>query len=114
MKFHGNVGFIQSVNEGHSVYRAHLVEKPYFGDVLRYNKRYDPGQQVNEEISINNQISIVADQFAYDNFGCMRYVVWKGQKWKITGADIDYPRIVLTIGGLYNVNGNREGSTTHP
>ena len=111
MKFHGNVGFIQTTNEGHSVHKANLVEKPYFGDVLKYHKQYDAGQQEHDEITINNQISIVANAFAYQNIGFMRYVVWNGQKWKITSADLDYPRIVLTIGGLYNVAGNREGST---
>lgn len=112
MKFHGNVGFLQTVDDGHSVYKPQLTEKPYYGDVLRYTKRYEPGQQVNDDLKINNQISIVADQFAYENFGFMRYVVWMGQKWKIESAEIEYPRIILTIGGLYNVSGNREESTT--
>lgn len=111
MKFHGNIGFIQTTDAGHSVYKANLVEKPYFGDVLKYSKRYDAGQQVHDELTINNQISIVADVFAYQNIGYMRYVVWNGQKWAIISAELDYPRILLTIGGLYNVTGNREGST---
>ena len=108
MKFHGNVGFFVSVDIGHHVYKQQFVEKPYYGDVLRDTKRYEPGQKINDDLTINNQISIVADQFAYDNFGCMRYVIWRGQKWKITEAGIDYPRIILSIGGLYNVSGNTE------
>lgn len=110
MKFHGNIGFLRMADKGHSVYEAALVEKPYYGDVLRYSKRYEPGQQVHEDLTINNQISIVADQFAYENIGFMRYVIWMGQKWKITNADIDRPRITLSIGGLYNVTGHSEGS----
>ena len=112
MKFHGNIGFLQQVDNGHSVYKAQLVEKPYYGDVLKNSKRYENGSQVHDDLVINNQISIVADRFAYENFGSMRYVIWMGQKWKITSADIDYPRIILSIGGLYNVTGTSEGSQT--
>lgn len=110
MKFHGNIGFIRSVDTGHSVYKPQLTEKPYYGDVLKNIRRYDSGQQVNDEVKITNQISIVADRFAYENFGYMRYIVWMGQKWKIESATIDYPEINITIGGLYNATGNGEES----
>lgn len=110
MKYHGNIGFIRSVDTGHSVYKPQLTEKPYYGDVLRNNRRYDNGQQVNDEVKVNNQISIVADQFAYENIGYMRYITWMGQKWKVDSADIEYPRINITMGGLYNVTGHREES----
>lgn len=110
MKFHGKVGFIQSVHKGHSVYAPEFVEKPYFGDVLKYNNRYETDQKVNEDIRIDNQISIVADFFAYKNFGCMRYVLWNDQKLKILSAQVDYPRIVITVGGPFNVEGSRKGS----
>lgn len=110
MKFHGNVGFLRMADKGHSVYEAALVEKPYYGDVLKYSKRYENGSQVHDDLVINNQISIVADRFAYENYGSMRYVIWNSQKWKITAAEIDYPRIILSLGGLYNVSGTSEGS----
>ena len=59
-------------------------------------------QSTNDNLNINRQISIVADQFAYDNIGFIRYAEFMGSKWKVTSAEPQQPRIVLTLGGVYN------------
>ena len=58
--------------------------------------------QLNDNINIANEISIVADPYANGNFYAMRYVVFMGAKWKITNVRVAYPRLILTIGGIYN------------
>ena len=57
---------------------------------------------INDDININNSISIVADPYAYENFHNMRYAILEGVKWKITNVEINRPRLILTIGGVYN------------
>jgi hypothetical protein len=32
----------------------------------------------------------------------MRYVEWMNARWKITSIDVKRPRVILTIGGVYN------------
>ena len=101
-KFYGNVGYVKSVETDPGIWSEQPIEHPHFGDVIRNTSRYQPSGGVNDDININNSISIIADPFASENFQHMRYVVFMGTKWKITNAEVQYPRIILTLGGVYN------------
>ena len=81
-----------------------IVEKKYYGDILRKTFKSQQSGQVLDDINISNEISIIADAFAYENFQSMRYITFMKCKWKITNAEIQYPRLILTVGGLYNEN----------
>ena len=105
-RFSGTVGFLKTEEtdpENHpSVYKEILVEKRYYGDVLSNSRRWDQNGNLNDNLVINNRISIVADRFATENLGAMRCVRWHGDTWKITNAELQYPRVILTIGGQYH------------
>ena len=101
-RFHGNVGFVKFKEVTPGVDIEDPVEREYFGDVTRISKRWESAQQVNPNLTVNNQISIVADQYARDNLFAIRYVSWMGANWQVTTAEVSYPRINLTIGGVYN------------
>lgn len=101
-KFYGNVGYIETVEVEPGCWEEQTIERPYYGDLIRNTSRYQSSGGVNDNISINNNISIVADPYANENFQHMRYVVFMGTKWKITNVEIQYPRIILTLGGVYN------------
>lgn len=101
-KFYGNVGFVKTVETEPGIWEERVTENPYSGDLIRNTSRFQPSGGVNDNISIANNISIVADPYADENFQYMRYVVFMGAKWKITNAEIQYPRIILTLGGVYN------------
>lgn len=105
-RFHGKVGFLTTAEydpEFHpGVWKEITVERTYYGDVYHNSRRWDQNGNVNETLVINNRISIVADNYAYENLGAMRYVEMKGVLWKITNVEIQRPRLILTIGGIYN------------
>lgn len=101
-KFYGAVGYAQTVETSPGVWQPVITERDYFGDIVRNMRRYEASGQVNDDLNIANEISIVADPFACQNFQCMRYVEFMGAKWKILSAEIQHPRIILTIGGVYN------------
>lgn len=101
-KFSGMVGYIESVETKPGIWEDVVTEKKYNGDVIRNMSRMQPTDNTNDNIVINNNISIVADPFAYKNFQHMRYVIFMGNKWKISNLEIIHPRIVLSLGGLYN------------
>lgn len=101
-KFYGLIGYEVTVETEPGIYEETIIENEYYGDIIRNSRRLDQAAQVNDNINISNQISIVADPFANDNFHAMRYIKFMGTKWKITDVEVQYPRLILSIGGLYN------------
>lgn len=103
MKFCGKIGYLITEETKPSIWTEVIKEQTYFGDITNNNSRWQPSSYVNDDISLDLRISIMADAFALDNYMHMRYVEYMGSKWKITGIVPNYPRIDLTIGGVYNV-----------
>lgn len=105
-KFYGLIGYADSVKTAPGVYEEKIVEYPYSGDLIRNTRQLQSAETLNDNINVANEISIVADPFARENFHRMRYVVFMGAKWKISKVEVGYPRLILTIGGLYNESEN--------
>lgn len=102
-KFYGKIGYAKTVQNAPGVWDETIIEKEYYGDLIRNTSRYQQtSSTTNDDINISNNISIVADPYASENFQHMRYVEFMGAKWKISNVEIQYPRIILSIGGLYN------------
>ena len=101
-KFYGPIGYAESVETSPGVHVDKITERYYCGDVNRNTRRLQSTDKVNDDINISNEISILADPFANGNFHAMRYVGFMGTKWKITNVEVQYPRLILTIGGVYN------------
>lgn len=101
-KYYGSVGYAKTQETNPGVWTEEITERDYYGDVLQFGSRWESGGKVNDDINVTNKISIVADPFAYENFSAIRYVSWMGTKWKVSSIEIQFPRLVLTIGGVYN------------
>ena len=102
-KYYGNIGYAETVETSPGVHTEVITEHAYFGDVFRNNRNLQSSGGINDNIDISNEISIVADPFAYQNFHSMRYAEFMGTRWKITKVDAQqYPRLVLSLGGVYN------------
>lgn len=104
MRFFGQVGFARSVEEpeGSGIWVDKVYERDYYGDVNRIMRRWENSQQINDDININNEISIVSDPFITQNIPWIKYVKWNGAAWKVTNVDVQYPRLILSVGGVYN------------
>ena len=103
-KFFGKIGYAETVETTPGVWEEKIAEREYFGDLIRNTRSLQSGEQLNDNINISNEISIVADPFAYENFHSMRYVEFMNAKWKISSVEVQYPRLILSVGGLYNGN----------
>lgn len=101
-KFYGAIGFVQQVETSRGVWEDSVVERNYAGDILQNNRRIDTTETLSNNLSLNVRISIVADDFALQNVPYIRYVRWNHNPFMVTTADYQYPRIILTLGGLYN------------
>lgn len=103
MKYYGKVGYATFAETSPGVWKESVTERTYCGDVTRKSFRWqNNSNKLNDDIEINNVISIVADPYAFEHLGDIRYVTWMNSKWKVLSVDLQHPRINLTIGGVYN------------
>lgn len=101
-KWFGKVGYANTSEVRPGVWKDIITEREYFGDVIRNSKQIENSGEVIDNIAVTVSISIVADPFAYENFHTIKYVEYMGSKWKVKTVDPQYPRLVLSLGGLYN------------
>ena len=103
-KFYGQIGFVKTIEspEDSGIWVDKHIERNYYGDINRIVRRWDSAQQLNDDITVNNEISIVSDPFANENIPWIKYVVWNGAKWKVSSIEVQYPRLVLSVEGVYN------------
>ena len=100
-KWYGKIGYADFVEVELGVHQEDITERAYYGDVIRNTRMIQGASEINDNVNIGNQISIVADPYATDHIYDMRYVEYLGSKWKVTNVDVQYPRLILSLGGLY-------------
>lgn len=101
-KFFGKVGFAIGQETSPGVWTDQIKERSYRGDITKMARRLDGSEYLNDNITVNNSISIVADGFANENFFAIRYVQWAGTRWKVSNVEVQRPRLILTLGEVYN------------
>lgn len=103
MKFSGIIGFQENEEEVKpGVWKPKIVERSYLGEVLRNNRRFVYSDKQNPNLTTTNQISILSDLYARQNWQSILYVIWNGIKWQVSNVDISYPRLTLDLGGVYS------------
>lgn len=102
MKFSGNVGFVRTEETAPSVWTPVDTPRHYYGDVTKNRRRIDGNKEVIGSITLSNNISIIADKYMRDNWSFIKYVEWNGVKWTVSDIEIAYPRLILSIGDVYN------------
>lgn len=101
-KWFGKIGYAVTSETRPGIWEEVIVERKYYGDMTRNSRRLQAASQVNDDININNELSIISDPYAMNSFHAMRYAEFMGTKWKITNVEVQYPRLILSLGGLYN------------
>ena len=101
-KFYGPVGYVETVETAPGVWREQITEHNHYGDVIRYIRRSQSADKLTDDVVIDNEISIVVDPYAMNNLQRIRYVEFMGAKWEVSNVNIRYPRLILTLGGVYN------------
>lgn len=101
-RFFGRVGYGESIEESPGVWEDHIVERSYAGDILQNIRNRRTDEKVNSDLSVSNQISIVADAYANEHFFAIRYVEWAGALWTVDNVEVQRPRLILRLGEVYN------------
>ena|ERR1700741_667106 len=111
-KFYGEIGYAESEETAPGVWQDVITEIKYYGDVIRNTRRLQEGEKVNNDLSVSNSISIVADAYANEHFFAIRYIKWAGTLWTVTDVEVQSPRLLLRLGGVYN--GPKAGTSESP
>jgi hypothetical protein len=101
-RFSGKVGYGETVETAPGVHEDVITEFTYFGEVVRNSLKFREGESVNNDLSVSNSISIVADAYANAHFFAIRYVEWAGALWSVVDVQVQRPRLLLSLGGVYN------------
>jgi len=100
-KWYGAVGYTETKETYPGVWEEIITERKYSGDILQINRRWKSAETLNDNLTISNRFSILADPYAYQNFHAIRYIEWMESKWKVTSVEVQYPRLILDVGDLY-------------
>lgn len=101
-RFYGKIGYGTSVEVSPGVWELNISTREYYGDIVRNSIKQRSGEQINNDLSVGNSISIVADAYANERFSAMKYVEWSGTLWSISEVEVQSPRLILRLGGVYN------------
>ena len=101
-KWFGKIGYPVTEETTPGVWVEQITERTYYGDIIRNTRRLQTSDKLNDDINVSNEISIVADPFARENFHAMRYIEFMGTRWKVSSVEVQYPRLILSLGGVYN------------
>lgn len=111
-KWFGKIGYAIQKETEPGIWEDKIIERDYYGDLLTDNRKRQTNNNVLDEITLSNMVSIIADPFAYNNCSCMAYAEIMGARWKISEVEVKPPRLNLTIGGVYNGNTPRTSDET--
>lgn len=104
MKFYDAIGYGESVEspEGSGIYEEVITERKLYGEVLKNTRALREGDKVNNDRTIGNRFSVMADAYSAENFSFIIYIKWMGKRYLLTDVTVEPPRLILTPGGVYN------------
>ena len=104
MKWFGQIGYgVPAETVPHSgIYENTIVERDYKGELIRNSRRTQNGESVLDNITISNEITIIADPYTFQHMNDIVYAVVGGARWKVNYVEVLHPRLRLTLGGVYN------------
>mgnify|MGYP003299132560 CR=1 FL=1 len=100
-KWFGTIGYAKQVETEPGYWEEKITKRPYYGDIIRNTRALQNTSQINDDVNIGNQISILADPYAVNHIYAMRCIEFQGADWTVSNVDVQYPRLILSIGGLY-------------
>ena len=101
-KWYGKIGFCNTEESEPGIWEDKITERNYYGELLSNYRKFQNSGGINDDVNINNKISIISDLFTNQNLHKIAYCEFMGNKWKVTEVEVLYPRLILTLGGVYN------------
>lgn len=108
MKWFGQIAFAVQDETSPGVTEDLLIIRSYYGDVIKVNKS-DENNQITLNFKVRNRISVLADPFAMNTFHSIAYITFMGAKWRVSGVEVQYPRLLIDLGDVYKEEAEEEG-----
>lgn len=102
MRYYGDIGYFGTVETKPGFFEEKLTFRKAQGDVIRNTKRNQLTSNVNDNIMVNNSISIVADPYAREHFFQIKCARWQGTLWNVSSVEVQFPRLILELGEPYH------------
>lgn len=102
MRWYGAIGYATDVEIKPGVWVPQIVDRKYQGSLFKNKTALQQTAEINSGITFNHSLSVIADPFAYENYYSIKYVTYLNKKWIVTNIVMEYPRMTLTLGGMYN------------
>lgn len=101
-KFAGLVTYVTQVESRPGIWTDESISRLMRGDMLRKGSVGQNDDKVNSDISLNHRVSLVGDEYALNNYYDIKHIQLNGREWEVTSVEVQHPRLILTIGGLWN------------
>lgn len=100
-KYYGEIGYGVVTEIAPGVWSKEPVVREVFGDIYKDSSKTKKSDRLNDDIIVQLKISFLADPYALTNYSNIIYATNMGTKWKVVTAEIQHPRIILTLGDVY-------------
>lgn len=101
-KWYGKVGYVDTAEVEPGVWDEQETVREYYGELIKNSSKFQVSNNINDDRDITAELSIVADSYADLHFHSIRYVEFGGVKWKVNRVEPRRPRLILSLGGVYN------------
>ena len=103
-KYSGKVGYGEEVETVPGVWEVRIEERMMKGDKIRQNANIRDSGKVNNEITLNHRVSLLGDAYAFANYYIMKWIEIDGRRWEVASVEVQRPRLIVDIGGLWHGN----------
>lgn len=101
-KFSGLVGYVTQLETSPGVWSSVENSNMMKGDVIRQSSNSQNGDKVNSDVTLSHRVSLLGDAHSFNNYYNIRWVEVDGRKWQVASVEIQRPRIIVTLGGVWN------------
>lgn len=109
-RYYGAIGYATQTETAPGVWTDVMVERKLYGDVEKVSRQVREGEHLNKDITVQNVLRVVADEYANGHIYAIRYAEFSGAMWTVDDVTVDHPRLILRLGGVYS--GPRPEGTT--
>lgn len=101
-RYSGLVGYVTQEETVPGVWSPVENPRTMKGEIIRQSSTNPDHGKINSDISLNHRVSLWGDAYAFDSYYAIKWIQIDGRKWEVTSVEIKRPRIIVTVGGLWN------------